>query len=499
MWGELQPGRFAVGFRVIYTLDRSRVWDATPGAAEYSRPVRISIWYPVEMASVRSATPMRERGYLFRSAPNAYFARLDSMIQRADIGPVRDFIFGKSDSLFGRFLAERTAAYENAEPARGQFPLVMYSEGYNNRSHDNSVLAEFLASHGYVVATVPQVGSRSTRLVLRITVPDLETQARDIEFAMGESQSLPFVDRTKLAVMGYSMGGIVSLIIAARNPGVDAVIGLDPSFRAPRFVPLVVSSSWFNPRVMRAPILSLQSGHANEAGAQDSAVIDSLRFADRYVGRVDHAMHGDFSDFAMLAPLFPVDVQGRTALEARDAHEAVALYVLNFLEGTLRHNAEALAFVRESSEANHLRGGTVQLRLWRRVEVPGEDEFVSIIRRRGLAAALDTLSRAKARYPTIEIIDQPTLNRLGYGLVEATSFALAVDVFKLNAAAHPNSADAYDSLAEGLIAAGNVTQAIGAYRQLIAVLPRDPTLDEAAKASLRDATERKIADLEKRH
>jgi pimeloyl-ACP methyl ester carboxylesterase len=442
---------------------------------------------------------MRQRGYFFRRAPNAYFARLDSMIHRADVGPVRDFIFGKSDSLFERFLAEPTAAYENPESARGPFPLVMYSEGYNNRSHDNSVLAEFLASHGYVVATVPQVGTRSTRLVLRITAPDLETQARDIEFAMGEAQNLSFVDRKKLAVMGYSMGGIVSLIIAARNPGVDAVVGLDPSFRAPRFVPLVLSSAWFNPRAMRAPILSLQSGHPSEAGAQDSTVVDSLRFADRYVGRVGHAMHGDFSDFAMLAPLFPVDVQGRTAVEARDAHEAIAMYVLQFLDGTLRNDRTALAFVSHDSESNNLHHGTVRIRLWPGIQTPSEEEFVSITRSRGLNAALDSLSKTRARYPMVDPIDQPTLNRLGYGLVEAGSFALAVDVFKLNTAAHPNSSDSFDSLAEGFIAAGRIHEAIAAYRQVLAVLPRDPSLDEAAKATVRVTTERKIADLEKKH
>ena len=77
----------------------------------------------------------------------------------------------------------------DATASDGSFPLVMYSEGWNSSSqNDNSVLAEFLASHGYVVAAVPQVGTSSMSLTLGINAVDLETQMRDIEFAMGVVQ-----------------------------------------------------------------------------------------------------------------------------------------------------------------------------------------------------------------------------------------------------------------------------------------------------------------------
>jgi pimeloyl-ACP methyl ester carboxylesterase len=441
---------------------------------------------------------MRESGYFFRSSPSPYFGKLDSLLQRADVIPMRDFVFRKSDSLFRKFLSLPSASYEKAQPAAGQFPLVMYSAGYNNRSHDNSVLAEYLASNGYVVATVPQVGTRSTRLTLRINPVDLETQARDLEFAMGKIQELSFVSRDKLAVVGYSMGGIVALQIAARNPNVDAVVGLDASYRAPRFVPLVLASSSFNPRGMRAPILSLQSGNPAEASAQDSAVLDSLRFADRYVARVGRAMHGDFSDFAMLAPLFPVDVQGRTAIDSRESYQAVARYVLHFLDGTLKGNRSALAFTARSSEANGLPAGLVRMRFRQGIDIPSEDDFALVIERHGFEAATRLLSEARARYPGVEIIDQPTLNRLGYGLLEAGRARIAVDVFRLNTVAHPNSSDAFDSLAEGFVAAGDITAAVNAYQQVIAVLPRDTGLTDPRRAEIRTETEKKIFALQTR-
>jgi pimeloyl-ACP methyl ester carboxylesterase len=499
MWGALESGPYAVGFRVSYELDRSRVWDPTPDSVrtgELARPIRISMWYPVPKQRVAGKRSMREAGYFFRRAPTPYFARLDSLIERADVIPMRDFVFGKSDSLFQKFVSLPSAAYEGAKAATGRFPLVMYSAGYNDRSHDNSVLAEYLASHGYVVATVPQVGTRSTRLTLRINPVDLETQARDLEFAMGKIQELAFVERDKLAVIGYSMGGIVALQIAARNPNVDAVVGLDASYRAPRFVPLVLASPYFNPRAVRASILSLQSGNSAEAVTQDSAVLDSLRFADRYVAQVGRAMHGDFSDFAMLASLFPVDVQGRTAMDSREGFQAVAQYVRHFLDGMLKNDRTSMAYVARSSDANGLAPGLVRMRSQPRVDVPSEDDFALLIQRRGVGAAVQALSEARARYPGMEIIDQPALNRIGYGLMEAGRAQIAVDVFRLNTFAHPNSSDAFDSLAEGLVAAGDIPGAVSAYQQVIEVLARDTTLTDPRRTEIRTETGKKISALQ---
>jgi pimeloyl-ACP methyl ester carboxylesterase len=496
MWGALESGPYAVGFRVAYELDRSRVWDPTPDSlrtGEIARPIRISLWYPVPKQRVVGKHSMREAGYFFRRAPAPYFAKLDSLIERADVISMRDFIFGKSDSLFQKFVSLPSAAYEGAKPATGRFPLLMYSAGYNNRSHDNSVLAEYLASHGYVVATVPQVGTRSTRLTLRINSVDLETQGRDLEFAMGKVQELAFVNRDKLAVIGYSMGGIIALQIAARNPNVDAVVGLDASYRAPRFVALVLASPYFNPRAVRASILSLQSGNPAEANAQDSAVLDSLRFADRYVARVGRAMHGDFSDFAMLAPLFPVDVQGRTAMDSRESYQVIARYVLHFLDKTLKGDRPTVAGI---AEGNGLAQGLVRMRFQPRVDVPSEDDFALLIQRHGLGAAMQALDRARGRYPGIDVIDQPTLNRIGYGLMEGGRARIAVDVFRLNTLAHPNSSDAFDSLGEGLVAAGDIPGAVSAYQQVIEVLPRDVTLTDPRRTEIRTETKKKISALQ---
>jgi hypothetical protein len=63
------------------------------------------------------------------------------------------------------------------------------------------------------------------------------------------------------------------------------------------------------------------------------------------------------------------------------------------------------------------------------------------------------------------------MNRLGYNLLQANRVAEAIDVFKLNVEAYPNSANVYDSLGDALAAAGRKEEAIKSYEKALAIEP----------------------------
>ena len=64
------------------------------------------------------------------------------------------------------------------------------------------------------------------------------------------------------------------------------------------------------------------------------------------------------------------------------------------------------------------------------------------------------------------------MNALGYRLLELKRARDAVEIFKLNAAAHPNSANAYDSLGEAYMKSGDGEAAIRSYRRALELNPR---------------------------
>ncbi|HEY6189514.1 MAG TPA: FKBP-type peptidyl-prolyl cis-trans isomerase [Pyrinomonadaceae bacterium] len=71
------------------------------------------------------------------------------------------------------------------------------------------------------------------------------------------------------------------------------------------------------------------------------------------------------------------------------------------------------------------------------------------------------------------------LNAMGYRLLANNRVSDAIEVFKLNVEAYPNSANVYDSLAEGYLAQGDKQLAIENYRK---ALELDPQSESARKA-----------------
>lgn len=78
-------------------------------------------------------------------------------------------------------------------------------------------------------------------------------------------------------------------------------------------------------------------------------------------------------------------------------------------------------------------------------------------------------------------VQENFINMLGYYLVGQKRMKEAIEVFKLNVAAYPNSGNTYDSLAEAYMNSGDKERAIEFYRKAIEVEPKYPNAGAAAK------------------
>jgi tetratricopeptide (TPR) repeat protein len=73
---------------------------------------------------------------------------------------------------------------------------------------------------------------------------------------------------------------------------------------------------------------------------------------------------------------------------------------------------------------------------------------------------------------------EATLNTLGYALLGEAKPADAVAIFRLNAEQYPESANAWDSLGEGHLAAGDRERAIEAYEKSLELEPENANARE---------------------
>ena len=95
-----------------------------------------------------------------------------------------------------RLMGERVWARRDAEPVPGKFPVLVYAPGMGYPAFDNSVLFEYLASHGYVVIAAPSTGPGAGRIAYDAF--GLEAQTRDLDMAMRRS----WAQRCRNAVWG---------------------------------------------------------------------------------------------------------------------------------------------------------------------------------------------------------------------------------------------------------------------------------------------------------
>src|ERR1700756_3053662 len=85
LWGSLNQGSYAVGYRVIYAFDQSRTWHHSRTSSEprfspdvLGRPVRISVWYP----ALAGEGKMRITDYIHNRAPETFRAAETALEKR---------------------------------------------------------------------------------------------------------------------------------------------------------------------------------------------------------------------------------------------------------------------------------------------------------------------------------------------------------------------------------------------------------------------------------
>ena len=109
-----------------------------------------------------------------------------------------------------------------------------------------------------------------------------------------------------------------------------------------------------------------------------------------------------------------------------------------------------------------------------------DEELSEQYRKKGLQAALDDYADLKKKYYGRAAFDfgEGSLNVFGYTLLEGNDTKGAIQVFKLNAETFPDSANVWDSLAEGYLKAGDARKAQENYEKALKLDPANPSAKE---------------------
>lgn len=210
--------------------------------------------------------------------------------------------------------------------------MLVYAPSFAAPADENLDLCEYLASQGYVVIASRSLGARS--LVMTEDVEGVQAQAADIAFLVNHAHTLPQADLDKVAVVGFSWGGLSNVFAAARSSRIKALVSLDGSIR---FHQKIWSAAGdVRPARTAVPMLSLGSASltAEELEQKNRLVasyLNSMKYSDVYFGTLHPMKHVDFSSWDLRFRGDDGFGDYRRA-DVMEAYRTMALYVHRFLD-----------------------------------------------------------------------------------------------------------------------------------------------------------------------
>jgi predicted dienelactone hydrolase len=154
IWNGLQPGRYGAGVSV-----------STAGS------LPITVWYP----SSAAGKPVTLAGFVTSAASFADEAGVD----------------GLPAEIITRYASQPLFATADAPAAAGRFPLVVVAQGNQQRPLHQAVLAEYLASHGFVVVTAISTTVTAPMKTAEDVGPAAQREAEQLEKLAAFGRTLP--------------------------------------------------------------------------------------------------------------------------------------------------------------------------------------------------------------------------------------------------------------------------------------------------------------------
>lgn len=100
-------------------------------------------------------------------------------------------------------------------------------------------------------------------------------------------------------------------------------------------------------------------------------------------------------------------------------------------------------------------------------------KFVRVVWEEGVEKARANFEEARRRDPKAVLFEEATLNNLGYRFIQKNRLKDAIEVFKLNTEAYPQSGNVWDSLAEAYMLNGDKELAVQNYKKSLELNPKN--------------------------
>ncbi|MFQ5542099.1 MAG: dienelactone hydrolase family protein, partial [Candidatus Binatia bacterium] len=191
------------------------------------------------------------------------------------------YSYGEASLVSYQFGGEKRQALICRPEGKGPFPAVVYNhgrivdvEGYDGareRGYDLDEICRALAIDGFLALTPIRDSGRG----------NIPGHKKEVSQAVDYVKSLPDVDPTRVALMGFSRGGLLALMVGVERKDLKALLILAPAPGRGRFAQAVQRVASLN-----SPVLLLVEAGDRYRILEDIELLERALLANEKEGRV---------------------------------------------------------------------------------------------------------------------------------------------------------------------------------------------------------------------
>jgi predicted alpha/beta superfamily hydrolase len=368
---------------------------------------------------------------------HALFALVLLCLAAGFAGAGEPIIIGETITLPSKIMGEERTILVSTPPgyeeSSGGYPVLYMTDGNGHFTHTRGTV-DFLARNGVIpqliivaVANTDRARDLSPTHVASTTVdgrvfesPTSGGAPKFLDFF--ERELFPYIDSHYPTLpmrlfSGHSFGGLFALnAIFTRPEMFDAVLAVSPSLNWDDELPIRQASTFFDDREEFNATLFVAMADEEEGDPRPNRL-----------DRLEEALQGSESaGFEWQVMRMPDENHGTVVLRA------------------------------------HYWGLRKVFDGWRLPPNPETGRFDG-----GLDDVKSHYAGLSERYGFTVVPEENQLNNLGYQILGREDFAGAIEVFRYNVELYPDSANVYDSLGDGLVAASRLEEALASYSKAV--------------------------------
>ena len=346
--------------------------------------------------------------------------------------------------------------------------MVIYHPGLGGTPDDNSVLFEYLASHGYVVLSSAYHAADASSVRCG---GDLACSFRDMEFLSRYAHGLPYADADRFGAMGHSYGAWAVFAWAAESASpLRAIVTLDSGLEYVTVESSGAESLQYHMRTNKGNNRAATLRFASREREPHFEYLDPyLKFVPRHEAAVASLTHDDYLTHGAIRPALLPEKWPDTKKARRTSYDRMCEHVLYFLDATMKQQAASRKSLERSIRGEGLDEG-FKLQFKPPAPIPPTNQqLAKYVRQHGAEKAAELLR-------SLPNIPKGKLSAAAFVLLRDGDAKVALPVLILVAKDQPEMAGVQAMLGQARALTGDREGALTAFRKAAELLPGDDTV-----------------------